>query len=213
MTTLEKIREKYDAPEKATPFFIKEQVRKDLYFLFKELGFKVGAEIGVYKGRNARKMLQIVTDLKLYCVDFWEPIGRRTVEFQAKTYKRMKMRLRRYLKNGRAKVIKKSSMDGLKDFEDGCLDFVYIDANHNFDFVMEDIIEWSKKVKPGGIVSGHDYYKSPKFGVVVAVNAYTKAHHIPLWFVLDDEGKPKELGGRRRTKKEKNSWFFVKGEK
>ncbi len=48
-------------------------------------------------------------------------------------------------------------MDALEDFEDNSLDFVYIDGDHNFKHISEDIYEWTKKVRSGGIVSGHDY--------------------------------------------------------
>jgi len=139
-------------------------------------------------------------------IDHWKPLGSKTVEKQKRYYKKTKVMLKKYFRNGQAKLIKKVSMDALGDFEDNSLDFVYIDANHNFDFVMEDIIEWTRKVRIGGIVSGHDYYRSPIFGVVVAVNAYMKAHKIRPWFILDDEGKTK---GRRN--RGKNTWFFVKG--
>jgi hypothetical protein len=66
------------------------------------------------------------------------------------------------------------------------LDFVYIDGNHCFDFVMQDLIEWNKKVRKGGVISGHDYYRFKGAGVVNAVDAYTVAHQIHEWF-LDDQ--------------------------
>ncbi|NIT59155.1 MAG: hypothetical protein GWN00_23910, partial [Aliifodinibius sp.] len=43
------------------------------------------------------------------------------------------------------------------EIPDGMLDFVYIDADHRFDHVMQDIILWFKKIRRGGILSGHDY--------------------------------------------------------
>src|SRR3990167_8242140 len=53
--------------------------------------------------------------------------------------------------------IKKTSVEAAKDFEDGSLDAVYIDAEHDEDSVREDIRTWRPKIKPGGILSGHDY--------------------------------------------------------
>ena len=44
--------------------------------------------------------------------------------------------------------------------------------------VMQDLIEWTKKVRPGGIVSGDDYYQFRKAGVIEAVDIYTKVHGI-----------------------------------
>ena len=54
--------------------------------------------------------------------------------------------------------IKKKSVDAAKDFEDGSLDAVYIDAEHDEDSVREDIRAWRPKIKPGGLLSGHDYW-------------------------------------------------------
>lgn len=211
MTTLNFIIDKYSVCGETKPFLMKGKVRKDLYVLFKELGFRKGAEIGVYKGGNSRRMLDTIPKLRLYCVDFWLPIGRRTTESQAFTYRKMQRKLRRYIRNRQARVIVMSSLDAVKKFKDNSLDFVYIDANHNFDFVVQDIIEWTKKVREGGIVSGHDYYANQIYGVVEAVKAYTNAHRIDSWFILDDEGRPLTNGGKRKTKRSKNSWFFVKG--
>jgi hypothetical protein len=64
---------------------------------------------------------------------------------------------------------------------------VYIDANHDFDSVMMDLILWSRKVRSGGIVAGHDYDRSHMKGVVPAVDAYTKAHGIQEWFITDQK--------------------------
>jgi predicted O-methyltransferase YrrM len=42
-------------------------------------------------------------------------------------------------------------------YTDGSLDFVFIDAEHKYEFVMMDIISWLPKVKQGGVIAGHDY--------------------------------------------------------
>jgi len=76
-------------------------------------------------------------------------------------------------------------MEALADVPDGSLDFVYIDADHTFDHVMSDIIWWARKVRYGGIVAGHDYYRFRRAGVVPAVNVYTHQHGITRWFITD----------------------------
>ena len=81
------------------------------------------------------------------------------------------------------------SMEAVQDVAEDSLDFVYIDGNHLFDFVMQDLIEWSKRVRSGGIVSGDDYYALDQKrwvggGVVEAVQAYTNAHRIPIWYIF-----------------------------
>jgi len=94
-------------------------------------------------------------------------------------------------------------MDAVKMFDDGSLDFVYIDANHEWPFVTQDIFYWSKKVRSGGIVSGHDYLKVKRPDGLVqvkeVVHAYAEAFDISPWFVIDE-----------CIEKRAGSWFWVK---
>lgn len=70
---------------------------------------------------------------------------------------------------------------------------------------MEDLIEWSKKVRVGGIVSGDDYYHFRKAGVIEAVDAYTAAHGIK--FSLTD---PYSDYLRDREGFEQPSYYWVR---
>lgn len=150
----------------------------DLIRHFGELGYKAGAEIGVAQGYFSEAMFKVIPDLKLYCVDIWKPYSENrwsaNEDRNEKYYQTTVDRLSKY----NCEIIRKMSMDAVKGFPDNSLDFVFIDANHSFDYVMEDLIEWSKKVRIGGIVSGDDYYHFRKAGVIEAVDAYTKAHGI-----------------------------------
>jgi len=65
--------------------------------------------------------------------------------------------------------IKKYSNEAVNDFQDKSLDFVYIDANHEYKHVVEDIKLWLPKVKVGGTISGHDYVNNIYFDVMRAV--------------------------------------------
>jgi len=91
-------------------------------------------------------------------------------------------------------------MDAVKEFDDESIDFCYIDANHSFSNIAQDIWYWSKKVRKGGIVSGHDYREFPgKFGldachVKYVVDAWVKARNIELF----------------TTKERTPSWFYIK---
>ena len=98
------------------------------------------------------------------------------------------------------------SMDALKDFEDQSLDFVYIDANHDFLNFTMDLHYWMKKVKPRGIISGHDYayFSYKKFNHVKrALIAYARCYRmIPVFAVMYDRN------GLKRDRY--RSWFYVK---
>ena len=74
---------------------------------------------------------------------------------------------------------------------------MYIDADHCFDSVMQDIIVWSARVRIGGIVSGHDYDNED---VKTAVDTYVKIHNCEL-FITDKGNEYPDCA---------ESWFFVK---
>jgi predicted O-methyltransferase YrrM len=64
---------------------------------------------------------------------------------------------------------KMSSLEAAQLFKDGSLDAVYIDADHSYPSAREDILTWKPKVRPGGILSGHDYGRC-HIGVKLAVD-------------------------------------------
>lgn len=71
----------------------------------------------------------------------------------------------------RASMLRLDSVIAASTFDDRSLDVVYIDAEHTFDAVIRDIKAWAPKVKPGGLLCGHDYYNAPPFEVRRAVAA------------------------------------------
>lgn len=89
------------------------------------------------------------------------------------------------------KIIKEYSWDASKDFDDGTVDLVFIDAAHDYESVKKDIKAWLPKVKDNGVIGGHDYDASWP-GVIQAVKEeiepyyplYTKGNH---WWVLIEE--------------------------
>lgn len=63
-----------------------------------------------------------------------------------------------------------TSVEAAGTYADKSLDFVFIDAGHDYDSVKADILAWQPKIRPGGILAGHDYYHDPNSGVCRAVN-------------------------------------------
>ena len=183
---------------KGNPAEIPDCKRKDLPGFFKNLGFKVGVEIGVYLGEFTK--LLAMEGFKIYGVDPWLIYSDLGSKHRQGAYDAFyKMAQNALVPYPNVELIRKTSMDAVKDFGDGSLDFVYIDANHKFRYIAEDIYEWSKKVRTGGIVSGHDYSISGMCQVKPVVDAYTTAFDIKQWFVL----------GKRHQGQEK-SWLWFK---
>lgn len=185
---------------------IKNKNRTDLAIMFGELGFKRGAEIGVRTGKYSETLCTHVKSLeKLYSIDPWDlvfedPISRDYLRLRRndvfnRIYRQALRRLRKYPV---CELIRKTSLEAVRDFEYGSLDFVYIDGAHTFDYVMTDIIEWSKRVRKGGIISGDDYQQLRKGDVITAVNTYVQAHKIDVLNIMANDDYPVP------------NWWFVK---
>jgi len=193
---------------KGRPVTISDCSRDDLPKFFKEMGFKVGAEIGIHRGEFIEKFCK--EGLRMYAIDPWEESDDYTRN-QArldKVYDHAKKRLSKY---DDCMIIRKDSMEAVLDLPDECLDFVYIDGNHHFKYVAEDLVEWSKKVKSGGVICGHDFvYTRGRNNLAVChvpfvLLAYLDAYRIKNWYVLGDKDqKPGEKRDRWR------SWMFFK---
>jgi SAM-dependent methyltransferase len=175
-----------------SPIEIPNVGRNDLARLFHELAFQRGVEIGVEQGLFSQVLCQQNPGVQLFCVDPYKAYrGYRDHVNQQKLdgfYAAAQERLAPY----RATFVRKFSLVALEDFADGSLDFVYIDGNHDFQHCTNDIAEWSKKVRPGGIIAGHDYvrYRLPnQIQVVQAVNGWTDANEIAPWFLLGTQAK------------------------
>jgi glycosyltransferase involved in cell wall biosynthesis/predicted O-methyltransferase YrrM len=167
-----------------SPVRIPRMKRKDLAGLFRALGYKRGAEVGVRDGAFSEVLCNGVPDLSLICVDSWAPYYHFTDQsVHDRYYDQAMERLHEY----RVKFKRMTSLEAAQQVEDGSLDFVYIDADHRFDGVMLDLILWSQKVRPGGMVCGHDYYRFRNSGVVQAVDLYTQMHQIDPWFLTDEK--------------------------
>lgn len=199
------------------PFEIPDVGRRQLPGFFKEMGFKVGVEIGVQRGSFTRRLLRV--GLEVHAVDPWLSYREYHAftgyqNHQNRVFEAAKKNLAPWIESGKCHIIRKKSMEAIEDFENESLDFVYIDGHHGFKFVTEDIWGWSHKVKKGGIISGHDYAygRWKELGPYVlqvkyVIDAYTKAFKIDPWFVIG--AKSKSFEGERRD--QYRSWMWFKG--
>jgi hypothetical protein len=161
-------------------------VREDLSVLFNELGYKIGAEIGVERAMFSEALCRNNPGVKHFCIDMWQTYrGYRDHVNQQKLDRFMAESIER-MKPYNAEFIKAFSLDAVKNFKDNSLDYVYIDGNHDFQNCCNDIVEWGKKVRSGGIISGHDFDKHRGGGSFIHVHecvyGYTAAYKIKPWF-------------------------------
>jgi hypothetical protein len=166
----------------------------------------VGVEVGVLRGKMSAYMLRAHRRLQLYMVDSWKPMnehpeayretGDKTAHHSPEEAEACMQAAQKntYEWADRRCIIRLDSVDAARTFRDGTLDFVFIDADHSYPAVVADIEAWWPKVKPGGILSGHDYGKKKEelrgFGVLRAVDEFVEREGLELdlgrnstWFV------------------------------
>ena len=140
-------------------------------------------EVGVWKGRSAAFMaVEIINskkDIKFDCVDTWEG----SVEHKEFDVVINKELYKLFIDNiepvkNVINPIKLPSLDAVNLYNDESLDFIFIDASHEYEDVKNDIISWLPKLKNGGILAGHDYEIFD--GVTRAVNELFKKHEIEI---------------------------------
>jgi hypothetical protein len=130
--------------------------------------YTIGAEIGCDCGETTRYLLALHLHLKLYGVDIWQrktvkeyrgtKINREYVYFDDPEYAIKKFNERTAPFKDRLTILLGCSWEMGKNVTDNSLDFVFIDADHHYEPVKRDIIAWAPKLKPGGMISGHDIH-------------------------------------------------------
>lgn len=178
-------------------------------------------EVGVFKGNYSQKILEAVKPENLVLVDPWEfsedtfnpfpdtpehiqPIYKALERYFGTGYQVVDSRVNinlhaqyelvkeRFKDCDSVKIIKQSSHKAVLDFPDETFDFIYIDANHQYEWILRDLLEWSRKLKPGGIIGLNDATSSPtgrnqNLGVLEAVSSFIKrSNFVPVILTLND---------------------------
>jgi len=164
-----------------------------------------GVEVGVFAGDLSRRLLAR-TNLHLTMVDSWKGNGQDyhgdSGDFHATLTQQEQDNFYEVTRTvtayagTRGKILRANSQDAVLQVPDESLDFVFIDADHSYEGAAKDIAAWSRKVKVGGLISGHDYENTafPKFGVTRAVNEWVDKSRADLvcgdnytWFLTKTE--------------------------
>ncbi len=173
-------------------------------------GELLGLEVGVYLGDNARNILVNLPLKKLYLVDSYELIkiekenikpsiytlpsnlivkdpnfSGLLIDFR-KCYSIAKKNLEPF--ENKIEFIRKRSIDAVNDIPNE-LDFIYIDADHDYLPVLNDIKLYYPKLKKGGIISGDDF-SAEYNGVAKAVLEFASENNLKIlgrgmdWWII-----------------------------
>ena len=147
-------------------------------------------EIGAWKGRSSAYMaVEIINskkDIKFHAVDSWEW----SEEYGGEPLMQVKDAMyNHFIENIRpvsdvVQVHRGYSHLVASQFEDESLDFVFVDAAHDYDNVVRDIISWLPKIKKTGVLAGHDADRIPvQQAVHDTLGQYQKSDEDIIWFI------------------------------
>lgn len=167
---------------------------KVLYKILKNIPHEIGCEVGVHDGFTISGLLKTLPNIKrYYAIDPWQSYVKYNNEKYekpghkfCKTWEQAIMAFFESTSNNSHKVIimRMKSVEASFHIEDESLDWVFIDANHEYEYIKENLELWTPKVKPGGLVAGHDY-NSPKekgkgWGITKAVDEFVQKNKLNI---------------------------------
>lgn len=180
-------------------------IRQDLTNLFTHLNYKLGVELGSYKGDFASHILNNWNG-NLICIDLFDREDNYDLNkingFYAKDVQKNTVlnNFNHNTRNNRNNIltIQSDTISAAKFFPDNYFDFIYIDADHRYESVIKEMHAWYPKLKSNGLFSGHDYLPNfdhslknnnifqphnpsefvGEFGVNTAVIEFTQLHNL-----------------------------------
>jgi len=129
----------------------------------------IGAEIGIWKGNFSKKILRTVQPKKLHLIDPYlyqeaENYQRALYGGQSGSqkvlddiYNSVREKFKGEIAAGQAVMHRKLSEETAQEFADEYFDWIYIDGDHQYEFVKKDLESFYPKVKAGGLIAGDDY--------------------------------------------------------
>ena len=139
-----------------------------------------GVEVGVDTGSHALQMLGYLNLKKLSLIDPWERYTDHGVDgFPGRDWNQVYESVKRRMsEHENVEIIREVSVKASKLIEDSTLDFVYIDANHEYEHVLEDLRAWYPKLKGDGVLCGDDFGAPSSVGLIRGVTEFAYEHQL-----------------------------------
>jgi hypothetical protein len=162
----------------------------------------VCAEIGVWEGDFAERILEIARPARLHLIDPWLAMadeahdraryGGQLAQGQTEMDARYEAVLERFERERRAGVVevhRLTSLEAAPLFRDGELDFVYVDGDHLYEAVKADLEAYAPRVRAGGFLAGDDYGVAGWWhdGVTRAVDEFAASGRVRLVEIVDGQ--------------------------
>lgn len=147
-------------------------------------------ELGISRGTNFYEMIKSKPKLAV-AVDSWINDGVVSRNDSKYPQEALQKQYEEFVDNVKdnpfVKVYREYTFDAVKHFADNYFDIVYVDADHSYKGVMQDLEDWYPKVKKGKFLLGDDYrhyqgrHRDIKYGVIEAVNDFAKKKKLRLF--------------------------------
>lgn len=155
-------------------------------------------EVGTHRAEFAEAFLSTWQGERLYCVDPYlsgyndkDPVSHSNRDDDYLEAMRVLQPF-----HNRVSVLRMTSKEAAPDFSKGSLDFVYIDGNHDFEYVNDDIHAWWPKLRFGGVLAGHDFLCPGEVNegwgryVQKAVVPFANEVEADIYLVVEEAGMP-----------------------
>jgi len=156
----------------------------------------VCAEIGVWQGEYAEAIVKNNNPKELYLIDKWDVLELKNESYAeyfqhfTKTEQFIDVYnsvLDKFSYHEGIKLIRDDSVKASSIFDDQFFDWVYIDADHSYEGVTNDLNAYYSKVKTGGYICGHDWNNSEDEGVTYAVLDFVEKNNIEFFGLTNED--------------------------
>ena len=153
-------------------------------------------EVGCWRGKSSAYLGKIIKEsnknIQLFCIDIWDDGIEKSFHKHSNAYQQYIQHLETPLYNefidnmtkcgviDMITPIKNDSVESSKLFDDGSIDFCFIDGDHSYEGCKRDIHAWFPKMKKGGIFAGHDYTNAGARKVKMAVDEFAKNYNLTV---------------------------------
>lgn len=134
------------------------------------------AELGVANGDYTVQIQDISAPEKLHLIDIWQ-----SERYNETLFNNVCSKFSAGLSAGKVQIHRKLSTEAAGDFPDHYFDWIYIDTSHCYKGTKAELELYASKIKPGGIIAGHDYTMGNwnnlfRYGVMEAVHEFCVKH-------------------------------------
>lgn len=157
----------------------------------------IAAEVGVNRGDFSEKILAVARPRKLHLIDLW---GSR--QFPDHLMDVVRQKFDAQINAGTVEINRGLSTAVGARFPDHYFDWVYIDTDHSYTTTRDELALYSRKVKPDGIIAGHDFtlgnwVGGVRYGVIEAVYEFCRKESWEIIWLTMENGFPPSFAIRR----------------